>query len=274
MTSPRKLLSPQELIEWATLDALGLLDDYEADQYNKSFHAAPPSVQEEIVRVQSEVASDRRLLSHWEPPADLRHRVIDAVGEACREADEQLQPLAQIGARYGASAPSSPRRSDVGGQLWRVAALVLLGVSVVLGIFSLSTSHRSRQIEDAALGIETAQSLRALVGPGIADFVGNPNCRHAYLLSEDASISGMASVHVNEETSEVFVLTFDMKPMESPVTVVAVSADGTQTTIGSIVINVSMDAARFSSIPPEAMTATSFLMLDRDGHVLMTSLRS
>ncbi len=57
MTSPEPM-TRQELLELAALDALGLLDRYEAALYTRSFHHASAPVQDEIVRLQAEIASD------------------------------------------------------------------------------------------------------------------------------------------------------------------------------------------------------------------------
>ncbi len=47
MTSPEPM-TRKELLELAALDVLGLLDEYEAAYYTRSFHHAPASVQDEI----------------------------------------------------------------------------------------------------------------------------------------------------------------------------------------------------------------------------------
>ena len=41
-------MTREELLELAALDAFGLLDDYEAALFTRSFHHAPVAVQDEI----------------------------------------------------------------------------------------------------------------------------------------------------------------------------------------------------------------------------------
>ncbi len=56
MTSPAPM-SREELLELAALDALGLLDEYEAALYTRSFHHAPAAVQDEIKDLQATFAT-------------------------------------------------------------------------------------------------------------------------------------------------------------------------------------------------------------------------
>ena len=98
MKSP-ELLRREELLELAALDAMGQLDEFEADHYTRSFHAAPASVQEEIRRLQAEIATDEAFLSDEEMPADLKARVMGAVTAAIDEEAAALRPIASIGVR-------------------------------------------------------------------------------------------------------------------------------------------------------------------------------
>ena len=70
MTSPEPM-TRKELLELAALDVLGLLDEYEAAYYTRSFHHAPATVQDEIKRIQAEVASDESLLPGEEPESTV-----------------------------------------------------------------------------------------------------------------------------------------------------------------------------------------------------------
>ena len=77
-----ELMTREQLLELAALDALGLLDEYEAALYNRSFHDAPAAVQEEIQRLQALVANDETLRVDEEPDPSLRARVLTAVAKA------------------------------------------------------------------------------------------------------------------------------------------------------------------------------------------------
>ena len=43
-------MTPRQLLELASLDALGLLDDIESTAYTRSFHDAPATVQDARIK--------------------------------------------------------------------------------------------------------------------------------------------------------------------------------------------------------------------------------
>ena len=75
-------MTPRQLLELASLDALGLLDDVESAMYTRSFHDAPATIQDEVLRLQGEIANDHLLLPGEEPDPELRERVLRAVADA------------------------------------------------------------------------------------------------------------------------------------------------------------------------------------------------
>ena len=87
-------MTPRELLELASLDALGLLDTVEEAVYTRSFHDAPATVQDEVLRRQAEIASDLQLLPADEPDPNLRERVLKAVAAAVERDEATLAPLA------------------------------------------------------------------------------------------------------------------------------------------------------------------------------------
>ena len=56
-----------ELLELVSLDAMGLLDEVETALYTRCFHNAPVTVQDDVLRMQAEIASDLAML-----PADTK----------------------------------------------------------------------------------------------------------------------------------------------------------------------------------------------------------
>ncbi|MHC4447842.1 MAG: hypothetical protein ACYSXF_08695, partial [Planctomycetota bacterium] len=92
MTSPNPL-TREDLLELAALDALGLLDEFDTAHYTRSFHDAPAAVQDEIKQRQAELAADTTLLPEEGPTPSLRQRVLDVVGEAVEQKDQELAPL-------------------------------------------------------------------------------------------------------------------------------------------------------------------------------------
>ena len=96
MTSSNSPMTRDEMIELAPLDALGLLDAYEAALFTRSFHLAPRSVQDEIRALQAAVAEDETLLAAVSPPPGMRDRVLPNI-HAAIAAEIDLAPLAVIG---------------------------------------------------------------------------------------------------------------------------------------------------------------------------------
>ncbi len=156
-------MTRDELLELAPLDALGLLDEYDALLFSRGFHAAPESVRAEIRDLQAAVAADESLLPDVAPSASLADRVLTAVrGEVDAAADPA--PLATIGrgrARAAAAAttldrpaapttgPIRPRRRlihSLAGHGWRAAAFALAAAVVVAMYFGVQLLDQNREL--------------------------------------------------------------------------------------------------------------------------------
>ena len=88
-----------QLLELAVLDSHGLLEPIEAELFTKSFHNAPASIQDEIIKLQRELAEDDSLLPLGTPAPALKQKVLQAVTDAADQEARRLAPLALIGAR-------------------------------------------------------------------------------------------------------------------------------------------------------------------------------
>ncbi len=161
-------MTPRELLELASLDALALLDQVEQDIYTRSFHDAPATVQDEVLRLQAEIANDLSLLPGDEPDPQLREKVLKAVADAVERSDSTLAPLARIDRR-----PRSGARHDTGarfsihgtGQFWRAATFVLAGVSLIMAYFMAMGRQASDALAAAALWNDTAKMEVLLTPP-------------------------------------------------------------------------------------------------------------
>ncbi|MFM8784960.1 MAG: hypothetical protein ACKOFI_07385, partial [Phycisphaerales bacterium] len=81
------------------LDALGMLDEVDAAQFDRAFRDAPPSVQSELRALQAEVAADPAFLSASDelPPADLKVRTLARVMTEVDRQEADFAPIAHIG---------------------------------------------------------------------------------------------------------------------------------------------------------------------------------
>ena len=209
MTSPEPM-TRQELLELAALDALGLLDRYEAALYTRSFHYASAPVQDEIVRLQAEIVSDESLLPEEEPDDSLRERVLRKVAEAIEREASEFAPLATIGRRRRHGPGESDGRLAFGasGQFWRAAAFVMAGAVVVLAYFSTEANRSSNEMARLALMSDTEQ-LAVVLGPMGRDFVVGDSQKIALRPEKGGKFSG--AIYVNETTKLAFVF-FDGLP--------------------------------------------------------------
>lgn len=228
MTSPEPM-TRQELLELAALDGLGLLDSYEAALYTRSFHHAPAAVQDEILRLQAEIASDESLLPDVEPEESLRERVLRKVAEAIEKVDAELAPLATIG-RNRRSADDNDRRSSFrsSGPFWRAAAFILTGSLAVTGFFLMHAQQGQEEIARLALTNITSDQLIERIGPGITDYIFNSNVERVVLKPVNSGTKLEAVLFVNHEDGTAFLVTNNFSQRLNPTYRVQVSNPGSK----------------------------------------------
>ena len=202
----------KQLLELAVLEAHGLLEQIEVDLFTRSFHDAPASIQEEIVRIQEKFALDDSLLPAENPPAELRKKVLQSVAETADQEAQRLAPLALIGARASAAqAQLGPSRSVT---FWRTAAVVLFGVAVVLAVISLDAQTKANRNAQIALNSATNTELADMVGRKFSEFIGNPYCQVTRLERESSHSIGYLRIALNERFGNGFVLGIDLEKGE------------------------------------------------------------
>jgi len=225
MTAPEPM-TREELLELAGLDALGLLDEYEAALFTRSFHHAPVAVQDEVKRLQAAFASDKNLLPEVEPSTELREKVLAAVSKAIESESIELAPLAMIGPRARGGRESGSRLAlSASTPLWRAAAFVLAGVGLVLAYFNLQLRERNEEIIDHLIGMKTTEQVEALLGPDFNSFQ-SPYTLVRVLNPVPGSTNMHATVFVNENTKQAFLLAVGLPDQSAPFTLTATSADG------------------------------------------------
>lgn len=281
MTTP-DWLRREELIEQASLDALGLLDEFEAAHYARSFHAAPASVQEEIRQLQAAIVSEGATLSDEEPPAGLRGRVLGAVQDAMEAEAAQLQPIASIGAR--AARPARERTLEAIGQqrsdmrerslhtplmVWRAASVALAASLVTAIVWVVVTAEAAVEVSRLAQGRVTDLDMKRILGEAYPGFSHNSDLSF-YQLREIGKTSGRAAtLTVNRETSEVFVVAYNLA-VGQQYTVRMTTRDGQAIEIGKIKGSDGITGARLNQVDPALFVDATFEIRDVDGHMVMT----
>ena len=201
------------LYEYAALDALGMLDDVERDTFTRTFNDAPKKEQDAIRELQATYAADPLFQANEGPSSALRSRVIDHVLETHARAEASKHaPLATIGRnsaypRVSASEMASMSRTL---RMWRAATLAL-AASLIFGLFLyFNAVSTSEELGIAALNSNTEDKLRELIGPTFEEFAANPNVTSASLRPAESHIPGTATMYVNDQTQQGFLLAVDL----------------------------------------------------------------
>lgn len=221
MTAPEPM-TRTELMELAALDALGLLDEYEAALYTRSFHDAPAAVQDEIRELQAEIAAQLGELCDEEPSTELRDRVLQAVSKAI-ELDSPA-PLASIGRgandydpTFTSEATDDEREREsttagrlaFSGQFWRAACFVLLGV-VVVSIFGMVHVWRSHnELTMAAVSSNTHEQLENQIGPTVKHYLQSRDTVRIVMTANHATACThcWANVMILEDSNQALLIT-------------------------------------------------------------------
>jgi hypothetical protein len=142
-------MKTHELLELASLDALGLLDENEREAFDRAFAAAAPAVQAQVRREQARITRAEQYLPEVDPPVSLRAKVIAAVQQAME---------AVTGARRGAASIPALLPSRGVSPVWRGAAIACAAAALVFGFAGLriyadvkliETLQESNQLTDA-----------------------------------------------------------------------------------------------------------------------------
>ena len=210
-------MTREELLELAALDVFGLLDEYEASLYTRSFHHAPAAVQDEIVDLQAEIAGDETLLPGESPEDDLRDKVLAAVCRSAEHENSRLAPIASIGPRLSGT-DNGHRRAERGGirqaffggsgQAWRAAAFALTGALIVVSYFWAEVYSSNSEITRLVLGVNTSSQIETLIGPSFKSYLFDPGCTSVVLADVDAdpTTSPVATILARATDQDGFVV--------------------------------------------------------------------
>ncbi len=291
MNSP-ELLRREELIEQASLDALGLLDAFEAAHYAKSFHAAPASVQEEIRQLQAEIATDASLLSDEEPPAGLRGRVMGAVMDSIEHETRELQPIATIGsrARRVAATGATATAADIAGvvrdermhlqyrsmqrsvAVWR-AASVALAASLLGSFLWLNViTHDAMSIAQLAQGQATQAQLIEMLGSDYATFSTDKTMRIRSLAAL-AGEPGAAILYCDPKNGDGYLVGFGLAQVGT-YTIRSIADDRPPITRGQVIGGARVTATRLARVDSPRLAHSRIEVVDDTGRPILLAERT
>ena len=278
MSRPR-YMNREELLNLAALDAFSLLDEYEAELFDRSFHHASATVQDEVVALQADLVTDPGFFTKDDPDAELRTRVLESVARAIEQETSRLAPLATIGrrARHDQNAEFPVKnRLFAPIQFWRAACFVLAAALIIsMYLYSQAVQEGSR-IAQTALNRVTEDQLRTLVGPTFDDFVSaaiaGRNVRAVAFRPENQAFSGNATVYLNEQTNTAFLLGLAL-PQDRQYTIRATPNAGNAVTLATINGSDPVSGTRLAELSTDLLRNATWEIIDRaTGAVILTAI--
>lgn len=213
-------MNTPDLLEMASLDALGLLDPDERDAFERAFRAAAPAVQAQIRREQLRFSRMDDLLPQVDPPLGLRAKVIAAVRGA----------MESVAGRRGADAPALRFPSGVS-RFWRVGAIGAMAASLVLGYFTFEALNATRGLSGANQSVLISQTLQEQFGRRFEAGFMNPNAKLvAFQPASDApDLRGARASLLIDSAKKTGQLIVKDLPADGEYEVVVVDSQGNQT---------------------------------------------
>jgi len=265
-------MTQRELLELAALDALGLLDEFEAAYYTRSFHDAPATVQDEIKRIQAELTADQRMLPGDEPDPGLRERVLRAVALAIEREESRLAPLATIGRRRAGELLRDGRfRLRASGQFWRAACFVAAGVAVVFALFWFQAQTYVNALSEIAYIDDTERVLEDLIGPTFKDYLFDPETDIVRLMPGQPGSKIRGLVCINERTGEAFLVTDGLAQAGEDAYTLSVVDDAGPRRLRLFGSTGGAQGFPFGPVQVAALATAQWKILDAAGTVILSS---
>lgn len=236
-------MSTKELIELAQLDAMGLLDEQEARQFEQAMSDAPEEVRENIRREQARLCVIEPVLPDVEPPPSLKLAVMasvraamaeDAVAKAAVAAVSAPQAPAVATVKETPSGESRPapvmsdadrlrlvrhEAAEVGSnsgsrrrvsQLWRTGALAMAAAAVVFAATTVQMREKFRAVERSRQNDQLLAEVMRTLGVNLADTLFDTQTKRVIFAAAPDQDAGkaVASIFVNPnwETARLFCL--------------------------------------------------------------------
>ncbi len=194
-------MTTRELLELASLDAMGLLDDNEHEAFEGAFRAAAPAVQRQVRREQERLTGDTSTLPDVDPPAELRERVLGRVRDAMATARADVVGRI-VPEEFSIRANVSP--------LWRAACIGFATATLVL--FGVGYSMQS-QYNDALRAGQSGEiaAIAQRLGPRFEQVLLSPTSERVAFASTVGSTSPespqlQAAVYLDHETQTAFLV--------------------------------------------------------------------
>ena len=162
----------RDLLEQASLDALGLLDDEERAEFETAFRSAPPEIQAQVRREQRRAADLDAILPAVDAPPGLRARVVAAVRKAIAEVSTPVASLHPVGVDAHSRFAFNAARSA---PIWRAACIGFATATIVLfGAFGLMR-HENQNLASLMSSDRTIEEFQKSAGPRAMEILAARN---------------------------------------------------------------------------------------------------
>jgi hypothetical protein len=195
----------RDLLENASLDALGLLDEEERAEFESAFRSAAPEVQAQVRREQRRAADLDATLPNVEAPVGLRARVVGAVRRA----------IAEVSTPVGSVHPevdSGHRRAGFlflrTTPVWRAACIGFATATVVLaGAFGWMTRAHSQLASQMTSG-QMLEEFQQVAGARALDILAARNRDDVSLIPADHDVAQgvIANLYLDIDKGEAVLL--------------------------------------------------------------------
>ena len=292
MTTPEPMRR-DELLEMASLDALGMLEADEAAYFSRSFLEAPRMVQEEIRALQASIASDLQLVSDEEPPAFLRNKVIGAVLAEIDDATQGLAPIATIGALRNTRVTNEAeyatgitnRSDDVEQHLqferrairvrsmnrtlmaWRAATVGLAASLLATFMWVTVIANKAMDSNRIALNQWTESESVKQLGPTFNQFLATPCQMLSLVTTRHENIA--AILYINQKTNESFLVGYGLQTNKD-YTVRLNNKDGSTVQMGKLIGGSKITGAQLLAMNLNQMK--SIEVLDDQGQIVLVTV--
>ncbi|MCW5764609.1 MAG: hypothetical protein KIT68_01370 [Phycisphaeraceae bacterium] len=174
-------MNTKDLLELASLDAFGLLDEAERRAFEEAFRKAHPSVQEMVRATQRRMADIDAILPDVSPQASLRQRVLEAVA-----LDVERATIPAVAGRIGPDIIPAAGVSRV----WRAAAIGCAAAAVVFGFTTLQMQARYGELDNAFRNNAVTEVFAREFGPRFENALMAPRTQFVQFASDTARGAG------------------------------------------------------------------------------------
>mgnify|MGYP000878694639 CR=1 FL=1 len=189
-------MTTQELLENAQLDALGLLDEQEREQFERAFQAAAPALREQIRREQKRLCTIESILPNVEPPTGLWPKVLAAV-RAAQTAGTLESARSHAGTDRTAK-PLPMQRSAGVHRMWRASALGFATAAVVMAGALLYVQQTATSQETAMLrDMKLAKAVESFGAEYLSEQLFSKETSRLVMTAASGDSKGRAAIFLN-----------------------------------------------------------------------------